>query len=86
MGQRSADFAEKYPMFSELVTSLVIAEMECGVALFGRNFPPHYLTESANRFVKPPEFMAKLESLGFQDVRVRKLMLGVIVIYSARKP
>ena len=56
-----------------------------GRALFGKNFPPHYLTESANRFVKPPEFVAKLEQAGFKDVTTKKFMMGVIVLYSARK-
>ena len=57
-----------------------------GRALFGKNFPPHYLTESANRFVKPPEFIAKLEQAGFKDVSTRKFMMGAIVLYRARKP
>ena len=56
-----------------------------GRALFGKDFPPHYLTESANRFVKPPEFIAKLEQAGFKNVTTRKFMMGVIVLYSARK-
>ena len=57
-----------------------------GRALFGKDFPPHYLTESADRFVKPPEFLEKLERAGFKDARARKFMMGVIVLYQARKP
>lgn len=56
-----------------------------GKALFGKDFPPHYLTESANRFVKPFEFVEKLKSAGFLDVRVRKFMMGAIVLYQGRK-
>ena len=57
-----------------------------GRALFGKNFPPHYLTESANRFVKPPEFIKKLEQAGFKNISVRRFMMGAIVLYRARKP
>ena len=56
-----------------------------GRVLFGKNFPPHYLTESADRFVKPSEFIAKLEQAGFKDVRAQKFMMGVIVLYRASK-
>ena len=57
-----------------------------GWALFGKDFPPHYLTESADRFVKPPEFVKKLRQTGFEDVTVKKFMMGIIVLYRARKP
>ena len=57
-----------------------------GRALFGKDFPPHYLTQSADRFVKPPEFVRKLEDVGFQNVTVQTFMMGVIVLYRAVKP
>ena len=56
-----------------------------GKALFGKDFLPHYLTESADRFVKPPEFVEKLKAAGFLDVTVRKFMMGSIVLYQGRK-
>ena len=56
-----------------------------GKALFGKDFPPHYLTESADRFVKPPEFIEKLRARGFENVAVQRFMMGAIVLYRARK-
>lgn len=57
-----------------------------GKILFGGDYPTFYLTESASRFMKTPEFVAKLEKTGFRDIRVSRLMMGVIVLYQARKP
>ncbi len=57
-----------------------------GKALFGKNYPVFYLTESAQRFVKPPDFLKKLEDAGFVNGRLRKFMMGSIVLYRAEKP
>ncbi len=56
-----------------------------GKALFGRDYPAFYLTESAQRFVKPPDFLKKLEDAGFKNARARRFMLGSIVLYRAEK-
>lgn len=58
----------------------------CGKILFGRHYPVFYLTESARRFLKPEEFVKKLEEKGFEAIRVKKFLLGVIVLYQATKP
>ena len=57
-----------------------------GKILFGKHYPVFYLAESAGWFLRPEEFMKKLEEKGFQDIRVKKFLLGAIVIYQARKP
>jgi demethylmenaquinone methyltransferase/2-methoxy-6-polyprenyl-1,4-benzoquinol methylase len=57
----------------------------CGRLLFGKNFPSFYLTRSAERFLKTPEFIRKLEEAGFKDVTARKFMMGIIVLYRARR-
>ena len=57
-----------------------------GRFLFGKQFPEFYMTRSAERFLKAPEFIAMLERSGFESVRVQKFMMGIIVLYQARKP
>ena len=57
-----------------------------GKLLFRKDYPVFYLTESAKRFLKVPDFVRLLETAGFVDVSVRKFMLGVIVLYQAKKP
>ena len=57
-----------------------------GKMLFGENFPARYMTDSAERFLKVPEFTAKLEQTGFCDIKTQKFMMGIIVLYQARKP
>ena len=56
-----------------------------GKILFGKDYPADYLTASAQRFVKPPDFVKKLEVCGFEGIRVQKFMLGSIVLYQATK-
>ena len=56
-----------------------------GKVLFGKNYPVYYLAESAQRFVKPPDFVKKLEMAGFKEIKVRKFMMGSIVLYQAVK-
>lgn len=56
-----------------------------GKILFGKDYPAFYLTESAKRFVKPAEFIAKLERCGFKKVSVERMMLGSVALYSAEK-
>ena len=56
-----------------------------GRMLFGKDFPAAYLIESAARFLKAPEFMEKLRATGFKDVSAQKFMMGIIVLYRAKK-
>lgn len=56
-----------------------------GKILFGRNYPTSYLTESANRFMKAPEFLEALKKKGFRDIHMRPFLFGVIVLYQGRK-
>ena len=56
-----------------------------GQILFGGKYPAAYLPDSAQRFVKPPDFVKKLETAGFKNIKVRKFMLGSIVLYQAEK-
>ena len=56
-----------------------------GRLLFGKDFPLFYMTDSAARFLKAPEFAQKLRDTGFQNVTVQKFMMGVIVLYRAKK-
>lgn len=56
-----------------------------GRVLFGRNYPAFYLTQSAERFLKAPEFAQKLKEVGFKDVKVKSFMFGVISLYQAKK-
>ena len=57
-----------------------------GWILFGKRFPREYMTRSAERFLKAPEFIKKLEDAGFTDVTVKRSLMGIIVLYQARKP
>ena len=56
-----------------------------GRMLFGKDFPAAYLTESAERFLKAPEFVQKLKDAGFRDVTTQKFMMGIIVLYRGKK-
>ena len=56
-----------------------------GKMLFGKNYPALYLTESAERFVKAPDFVKKLEATGFREARTQSFMLGVVTLYQAVK-
>ena len=56
-----------------------------GKLLFGKNFPAGYMAASAQRFVKPTEFVQKLAVTGFREVKVQKFMMGSIVLYQAVK-
>ncbi len=57
-----------------------------GRALFGKDFPAFYMTDSAARFDKPEAFKARLEAAGFESVRVRRFLFGVIALYEASAP
>ncbi len=56
-----------------------------GKVLFGGDYPVLYLTESANRFLKPRDFRERLKAAGFKEIETRTLMLGTIVLYQAVK-
>ncbi len=56
-----------------------------GRLLFGRRYPEFYLTQSAERFLKAPEFMGQLRAAGFRDVRSRSFLFGIIRLYEAVK-
>ena len=56
-----------------------------GKVLFGKNFPLFYITDSAQRFLKAPEFVQKLREAGFKEATAQKLMTGIIVLYRAKK-
>lgn len=56
-----------------------------GKLLFGKDYPIFYLTESAHRFLRSDDFLEKLKSKGFKEVRAKSFMLGVITLYQAVK-
>jgi demethylmenaquinone methyltransferase/2-methoxy-6-polyprenyl-1,4-benzoquinol methylase len=45
-----------------------------------------YLPASVGAFTPPPEFAAMLERAGFVDVRAIPLTLGIVYLYTARRP
>ena len=57
-----------------------------GKILFGKDFPAQYMTDSARRFAKAPEFEEKLRRAGFVNVSSQKFMMGIIVLYRGQKP
>ncbi len=54
-----------------------------GIAIWGKDYPTHYLTESAKRFLKPADFIRELERAGFAGARVETFLLGTIALYTA---
>lgn len=56
-----------------------------GAVLFGKDFPFFYMTRSAERFVKPGQFVQKLETAGFKKACATRMMMGSIVLYEAEK-
>lgn len=56
-----------------------------GRALFGKDYPESYLTQSAERFLKKDEFVKRLEAQGFVNIRVKSDLFGIIVLYQATK-
>ncbi len=56
-----------------------------GRLLYGREYPVDYLVQSAERFVKPKDFVKKLESAGFKNITICHYMLGMIVLYQATR-
>lgn len=56
-----------------------------GKILFGKDYPDFYMTESAKRFVKPVEFVKKLEEAGFKNIQMQTFMFGIITLYQAQK-
>ena len=57
-----------------------------GRLLFGKNFPTHYIAESAERFFKAEEFVGRLRTAGFAGVRSQNLFLGMVTLYEGHKP
>ena len=57
-----------------------------GKILFGKDYPVFYLTESAERFLKAPDFVRKLERVGFEKIELKSFLWGVITLYQAVKP
>lgn len=57
----------------------------CGVLAFGPKYPASYLTDSAKRFLKPDEFCSLLRQSGFCNIRLKRFMMGIIVLYEAEK-
>ena len=57
----------------------------CGRIAFGRDYPGSYLTDSAKRFLKPDEFCATLRHNGFMNIKLKRFMMGIIVLYEAEK-
>jgi demethylmenaquinone methyltransferase/2-methoxy-6-polyprenyl-1,4-benzoquinol methylase len=45
-----------------------------------------YLPASVGAFTPPPEFVAMLERAGFVEVRANSLTLGIVYLYTARRP
>ena len=56
-----------------------------GKILFGKDYPALYLTQSAQRFLRTAEFVEKLKTKGFRDVRARAFMFGMVTLYQAVK-
>lgn len=56
-----------------------------GFLVFGKKYPVNYMAESAQRFVKPPDFVKKLEAAGFKNITTRFFMMSSIVLYQASK-
>ena len=57
-----------------------------GRTLFGKDYPEFYMTDSAARFLKAPEFVKKLQTAGFENITTKKFMMGIIVLYQGNKP
>ena len=45
-----------------------------------------YLPESVRKFPSPEDFSGTLERCGFEEVRFRRLTMGIVVLYEAVKP
>ena len=56
-----------------------------GRILFGADYPTFYLTESAHRFLRAHEFSQRLLAAGFEEVKARPFLLGVVTLYQAQK-
>ncbi|MBI2095523.1 MAG: ubiquinone/menaquinone biosynthesis methyltransferase [Candidatus Omnitrophica bacterium] len=56
-----------------------------GRALFGKDYPSSYITDSAKRFLRAAKFAKLLEEMGFKNVRVRSFMGGMVSLYQAVK-
>jgi ubiquinone/menaquinone biosynthesis C-methylase UbiE len=52
-----------------------------GWLLFGKDYPPAYLTDSAARFPRAKAFAETLERAGFRNVRARSFMMGSVTLY-----
>ena len=53
--------------------------------IFGRKYPARFLVESAQGFVRPGEFLAKLKAQGFRDVCAKQYFFGNVWLYEAVK-
>lgn len=56
-----------------------------GRLLVGNGKPYEYLGGTIQRFAEPPDFCAKLEEAGFQEVEYHRLSLGIATIYTGSK-
>lgn len=57
-----------------------------GRAVSGHGSAYEYLPASVGAFQRPEELAARLGEAGFREVRADRLTLGVVYMYSARKP
>lgn len=74
-----------------VVRQAYLAYFRCVLPLVGRLVSGHasaytYLPESVGTFPEPSRVKAMLEAAGFSDVDAVPLTLGVVYLYSARKP
>ncbi len=56
-----------------------------GKAVYGQSGPYEYLPESVRRFPAPQQFVAQIESAGFEDARWTPYTLGIAGLYSAKR-
>lgn len=57
-----------------------------GRLVFGADYPRDYLKESMKSFLRPRAFKELLQKTGFTDVTAKSFLLGMVTLYSARKP
>jgi demethylmenaquinone methyltransferase/2-methoxy-6-polyprenyl-1,4-benzoquinol methylase len=56
-----------------------------GTILFGRRYPVGYLPESSARFTRAAEFIEKLRSHGFGEVKAETFIFGSVTLYRATR-
>ncbi len=55
-----------------------------GGLIIGSPIPYRYLASSIEQFYKPHEFSMLLEKAGFNDIRLKRLTMGIVCIWIAR--